>query len=87
MPKLSWRIAGVLSAASLPATVTAIMITLDRVNLTVLAMVFVLSLPLYVAARGPTRRGAAGPVPPRLNDDRIQATRCAGQRRPVQAER
>ena len=55
MQNLSWRLVGVLSAASLPATVAGIMIFLDRVNWPALAMVFILSLPLYVAARGPAR--------------------------------
>ena len=58
----SWRVAGIAGAASLPATGAGIMITLDRWDWQVMTMVFVLSLPLYVAARGdaetPARPGS-----------------------------
>ena len=54
----SWRLAGIAGAASLPATVAGIMITLDRWDWQVMTMVFVLSLPLYVAARGESEKPA-----------------------------
>ena len=60
MRHLSWRIIGIAAAASLPATVTGIMVVLDRFNWPALALVFILSLPLYVAARGDADRPLGG---------------------------
>jgi hypothetical protein len=52
---LSSQVAGLAAAASLPATVATIMFATGRWDLPALAMILILSLPLYVLGRDGAR--------------------------------
>ena len=60
MHRLTSQIAGLAAAAALPATVTLIMLVTERLVWPVLAMVLILSLPLYVVGRDGARTPSHG---------------------------
>ena len=60
MDSLWTRITGLIAAAALPATVAGIMYALERWDWQVLAMVVVLSAPLYTIGRDSTRLPSRG---------------------------